>query len=116
MNNLQELIAKHKGTRSYAALAEATYGHISASMLHRLANHEAKTFPGAKTLQALAQALELPINDVILAAAKSAGLNPQPVPNTDELQEQLFYHQNQAATYKNQLQELRSSVVPRKGA
>lgn len=114
MNNLQQLIAEHKGTRSYVALAEASDGRIAASMLHRLANKEAKSFPGATTLEGLAQALNLPINDIILAAAKSAGLNPQPIPNVDDIKEQLFYHQNRAATYKNQLQKLRARIAPRK--
>ncbi|ALV44702.1 hypothetical protein MB46_03425 [Arthrobacter alpinus] len=116
MNNLQELIQQHKGTRSYVALAEAANGRISASMLHRLATQEAKSFPGATTLEGLAQALNLPINDIILAAAKSAGLNPQPglnhhpTPNMDDFKEQLFYHQNRAATYKKQLDELRAQT------
>lgn len=114
MNNLQELIQQHKGTRSYAALAKASNGRINASMLHRIANKEAKTFPAAATLEGLAQALNLPINTVILAAAKSAGLNPQPMPNVNDLNEQLYYHQHHAATYKNQLQKLRARISPRK--
>lgn len=127
MNTLQELIAANKGTRTYVALAEASNGQLSDRTIHGIATKTAApTFPTPNTLNGIAAALNLPINDVVLAAAKSAGLNTQPtnvaerinesVPDPDlaDLREQIFYHQHHAATYKNQLQELRAHITPRK--
>lgn len=111
MTNLQVLIAEHKGKRSYATLADASGGLISAAIFQRVATNDAIAFPNVGTLQGVATALNVPINDVVLAAGRSAGLDTQPMPDVHDLNERLFYHQHHAATYKTRLAALRARII-----
>lgn len=111
MNNLQDLIAQHKGKRSYATLANASGGLAKAASLQAIATKEAASFPNADTLKGIAAALNLHINDVVLAAGRSAGLDTEPMPNIHDINERMFYHQHHAATYKAQLAALRARII-----
>ncbi|GAA5227252.1 hypothetical protein [Paeniglutamicibacter antarcticus] len=111
MNNLQELIQAHKGKRSYANLAEASDGQVKAASLQALATATGTAFPSVNTLQGIATALNLHINDVVLAAGRSAGLDTHPMPDVHDLNERVFYHQHHAATHKAQLAALRARII-----
>lgn len=111
--NLQELIANHKGNRTYADLAEASGGLLNALTFRNIAIKEtAVRFPNVDALQGIATALNFHINDVVLAAARSMGLDTQPMPDVSHIHERVFYHQHHAATYKAQLTALRARIIP----
>lgn len=111
--NLQDLIAQHKDGRTYAALADASGGLVKVKALQGLAGTKsASGFPSIDTLQGIATALNLHINDVVLAAGRSAGLDTEPMPNVHDLNERVFYHQHHAATYKAQHAALRARIIP----
>lgn len=112
MNNLQELMAQHKGKRSYATLADASGGLVSSKVLEGIVNRPPAGFPSTDTLKGIAVALNIPISDVVLAAGCSAGLDTHPMPDVHQLNEQVFYHQHHAATYKAQMAALHARIIP----
>ena len=118
--NLHTLIATYKDGRSYQALADSSNGAISQKAFQSIATRETKAFPSADTIKGLATALNVNQRTIINAIAESLGLcqehptgprSPQAVADLEEqhaklleklhhLQEQNYYWQNHAATYK----------------
>ena len=114
MTTLQDLIAEHKGNRSYRALADASNGLVSSKVLDGIVNRPPAGFPSIGTLKGIATALNVPISDVVLAAGKSAGLDTHPMPNVHELRERIFYWQHHTLTYKTALGSLRARIIKAK--
>lgn len=118
--DLHTLIATHKNGRSYQTLADNSNGTITRAALQRIATYETKAFPGPETIKGIATALNVTQRTVILAAAESLDLladdptgprSPAQIENLEEqhtklleklhhLQEQIYYWQNHAATYR----------------
>lgn len=71
---LQALVADRKGDRSYEQLAALSDGRLSRARIQQIATREMKAFPDAATLAGLAQALDVPVQEVVLATARSLGL------------------------------------------
>lgn len=71
---LQALVADRKGDRSYEQLAALSGGRLSRARIQQIATREMKAFPDAATLAGLAQALDVPVQEVVLATARSLGL------------------------------------------
>lgn len=71
---LQALVADRKGDRSYEQLAALSEGRLSRARIQQIATREMKAFPDAVTLAGLAQALDVPVQEVVLATARSLGL------------------------------------------
>lgn len=71
---LQALVADRKGDRSYERLAALSGGRLSRARIQQIATREMKSFPDAATLAGLAQALDVPVQEVVLATARSLGL------------------------------------------
>lgn len=71
---LQALVADWKGDRSYEQLAALSDGRLSRARIQQIATREMKAFPDAATLAGLAQALDVPVQEVVLATARSLGL------------------------------------------
>lgn len=72
--SLQALVADRKGDRSYEQLAALSDGRLSRARIQQIATREMKAFPDAATLAGLAQALDVPVQEVVLATARSLGL------------------------------------------
>lgn len=71
---LQALVADRKGDRSYEQLAALSDGRLSRARIQQIATREMKAFPDAATLAGLAMALDVPVQEVVLATARSLGL------------------------------------------
>lgn len=71
---LQALVADRKGDRSYEQLAALSGGRLSRARIQQIATRDMKAFPDAATLAGLAQALDVPVQEVVLASARSLGL------------------------------------------
>lgn len=71
---LQALVADRKGDRSYEQLAALSDGRLSRARIQQIATREMRAFPDAATLAGLAQALDVPVQEVVLATARSLGL------------------------------------------
>lgn len=71
---LQALVADRKGGRSYEQLAALSGGRLSRARIQQIATREMKAFPDAATLAGLARALDVPVQEVVLATARSLGL------------------------------------------
>ena len=109
MTNLQQLIAAHKGPKSYRELAEQSGGRLEAKAFHSVATTATTAkLPSPAHLEGIASALGIPIRDVILAAATSAGLTPEPIPDVQELREQLLYYRLHTAAYKGRIAKQRA--------
>lgn len=118
--NLQALIATHKNGRSYQALADNSNGIMTHQSFQGIATRPTKAFPSPETIKGIATALNVSQRTVILAAAESLGLckddptgprSPQAIADLEtehtkllektwHLQEQIYYWQNHASTYK----------------
>lgn len=72
--NLSDLIATHRGDRSYAALARDCGGAPASERLRQLVTAPIRNFPDPPTIKGLATGLRLPESEVVLAAAESLGL------------------------------------------
>lgn len=74
---LADLITEHKGDRSYADLSRLTGGAVTRGRWQQLATVRTQTqFPEPRTIRGVAEALRLTHLEVILAAARSVGLEP----------------------------------------
>lgn len=71
---LQALVTDRKGDRSYERLAALSGGRLSRARIQQIATRELRSFPDAATLAGLAQALDVPVQEVVLATARSLGL------------------------------------------
>ncbi|ASN38843.1 hypothetical protein CGQ24_07350 [Arthrobacter sp. 7749] len=114
MNNLQDLIAQHKGDRSYSKLAAASGDLVKSATLQRIATIPTGAFPEPKALEGIATAFNIPISDVVLAAGRSAGLSTEPMPDVHQLREQIFYWQHHTLTYKTALGSLHARIIKAK--
>lgn len=72
--DLSELVDLHRGGRSYVELARDCGGAPSAKRLQQLVRGTIKNFPDPETVVALAKGLRVTQSAVVLAAAKSLGL------------------------------------------
>src|SRR5690349_5605398 len=70
---LADLIAARKGDLSYEALAQR--GGLSTAAVHKFATGNNKDFPPPATVHGLARALQVPVRDVVMAAAYGLGLD-----------------------------------------
>jgi hypothetical protein len=105
--NLQEMIQHHKGDRSYPQLAAAAGGTVSSRTLQSISKDGFTRFPDAATLTSIAAALGLQPRDVVLAAAKSLGIDVDDLstaevirPGTPGPEEQIYYWRKHAEHYK----------------
>lgn len=80
--NLAGLIRARKGDRTFQELSDATGGAIGAKHVQIMSQRAIANFPNVKTIEALALALRVPVIDVVLAAARSVGLN---IPESGDL-------------------------------
>jgi hypothetical protein len=75
---LRELIQERKRGRSYFQL-EVDGGHVlKAARWHQIATGQLRDFPAPRSVAAMANALGVSQETVILAAAKSLGLETRP--------------------------------------
>lgn len=72
--DLAQLITATKGDRSYESLARAGGGVPGAKRWHQLATLPIRNFPDPPTVRALSRALGVTETTVVLAAARSLGL------------------------------------------
>lgn len=72
---LAELIITQKGDRTYRKLSKDCGGMPTDSRLNSLVNVGIKNFPDIDTIQRLAIGLRVNVTDVLLACARSLGLN-----------------------------------------
>jgi hypothetical protein len=76
---LADLINDRKGTRSYADLERDTGGTITRGRFQQLATvRKQSKFPDPSTLRGIVMATNLPMREVVLAAARSVGLSVPP--------------------------------------
>lgn len=103
---LQQLILDTKSEldRSYANIANASHGVLTANGLQKLATSKFSAFPAPETLQGIADALGLSINEVVLAAARSLNINVR-----DSYQDDLILFG--AKTLPRESQELLKSMA-----
>lgn len=73
--NLAQLIAAHKGQRSYADLERDCGGTPKAARWQQLATAPPKNFPDPPTIEALARGLKVPAVTVVLSSAESLGID-----------------------------------------
>lgn len=73
--NLSELIRATKGDRSYDKLEEAAGGKPTAARWQQLATAAQRNFPDPPTIQGMAKALGVAEKVVVLAAARTLGLD-----------------------------------------
>jgi hypothetical protein len=73
--DLAQLIDATKGDRSYETLARAAGGAPGAKRWHQLATKPIKNFPDPPTVRAVSKALGVTEAVVVLAAARSLGLD-----------------------------------------
>lgn len=73
--NLAALINLRKGDRSYERLSRDCGGNPSRARLQQIATGELKEFPDPETIQCLSRGLGATVTDIILASARSLGLN-----------------------------------------
>lgn len=71
---LMELINDYKGSRSFRDLAADSEIGVQWVRFQQLASRDLKNFPDPKTLLGVSQALSLPMDEVVLATARSVGL------------------------------------------
>ncbi|WP_102160080.1 hypothetical protein [Zhihengliuella halotolerans] len=116
---LEELISQHKGGRSYAQLAKDCDNQVTAGNLQRMGSQPPKTFPGPETINGLARGLHIPNTQVLHAIATSLGMHLQTNlthrPDEDGADstpnnEQIYYWQNHAATYRTRYHALRNAL------
>ena len=76
---LADLINDRKGTRSFARLSRDAGGYPTRNRFQQLATvREQNMFPSPDTLRGVARALNAPMSEVVLAAARSVGLEVPP--------------------------------------
>lgn len=83
--DLSALITTHKGTRSYERLSRDCGGGVSAVRLNQLVRLPIKNFPDPATMTHLARGLTVPVREVLLATARSVGMNLPTGYDTDSL-------------------------------
>jgi hypothetical protein len=72
---LQRLILDLKGDRSYERLARDCGFDMKSRALHRAATKPALSFPDPDTIRGLSRGLNVPVTRVVMACARSVGLN-----------------------------------------
>lgn len=72
--DLAALIAAHQGDRSYDRLSRDCGGIPTGQRLHQLATSQIKDYPAAPTIRGLARGLSVSQTTVVLACARSLGL------------------------------------------
>lgn len=72
--DLRQLIRTHKDGRTFGELATASHGRVSAARWQQLAARNPRAFPAATTIAAIATALALSEESVLLATGESLGL------------------------------------------
>lgn len=72
---LSQLIHMRRGHRSYQRLSQDCGGTPSMKAIHYLAAQVPKGFPNKATLEGLSLGLNVPLTEVVLAAARSLEMN-----------------------------------------
>lgn len=83
--DLGELILSRKGSRSYDRLARDCGGDLTAARVHQLATAHMRRFPGPDVMTNLARGLSVSPREVVLAAARSLGMNLPSGYDTDSM-------------------------------
>ncbi len=86
--DIDQIINRVRKTRgwSYRTLSERTDSTVSHQRWQQLANADRlKEFPEPRTITAIAQALDVDVTTVVLALAKSIGLDVRPSPAASDL-------------------------------
>lgn len=83
---LATLVLDHKGDRSYERLSKDCGGEPTGKRLQQIATTPIKTFPDAETIQGIAQGLGVSVTDVVLASARSLGLEVRTDPGPAAVQ------------------------------
>lgn len=83
---LATLVLDHKGDRSYERLSRDCGGEPTGKRLQQIATNPIKTFPDAETIQGVAQGLGVSVTDVVLASARSLGLQVRTDPGPAAVQ------------------------------
>lgn len=83
--NLGELILSRKGSRSYERLARDCGGDLTATRLHQLATAHMRRFPGPDMMTNLARGLSVSPREVVLAAARTVGMDLPSGYDTDSM-------------------------------
>lgn len=76
---LLDLIERHRAGRKNTELAAASHGLLNAAAIGNLTNGGLKRFPKPDSLEGYAYALNVPLADVVLAAAVSTGLDARKI-------------------------------------
>lgn len=72
---IARLLIERKGERSYARLAEDCGGVPAGRRLQQMATRPLRNFPDPDTIRAIARGLQVSVTDVVLASARSLGLD-----------------------------------------
>lgn len=72
--DLADLIGQTKGDRSYAKLAQESGDVVIRQRWYQLATSPLKEFPEPPTIEAIARGLGVSVTDVVIACARSVGL------------------------------------------
>lgn len=72
---LQELVLRLKGDRSYDALEKAAGGIPSSRALQKLVNNGFTRMPNPETFRGLSRALNVSQRELVLAAARTLGID-----------------------------------------
>jgi hypothetical protein len=74
--DLRDLIARHKGDRSYDRLARESHDNPTSGRWHQLATQPRQSnFPRPDTIQGVARTLGVTVTEVVMAAARSMGID-----------------------------------------
>ena len=72
---IQRLLLDRKGDRSFERLSKDCGGRPGAAALQKMSSNELKGFPDVDTVRGLSRGLNVPVRDVLLACARSVGLD-----------------------------------------
>lgn len=68
------MVLDNKGDRSLERLSKDCGGRPTAAGLQKMTTSELKAFPDVETIRGLSRGLNVPVRDVVLACARSVGL------------------------------------------
>ena len=71
---IQRMVLDNKGDRSLERLSKDCGGRPTAAGLQKMTTNELKAFPDVETIRGLSRGLNVPVRDVVLACARSVGL------------------------------------------
>jgi hypothetical protein len=143
--NFQQLVLQHKGSRSYQDISKAAGGVPDPKGLQRLVTDGFTRLPSPATLTGVAKALDISTHEILIAAARTIGLEVDDVssaevipheskedkkgvvttdtlggtqllrPGTPDPEEQIYYWRKHAEHYKARALAVTTGVTGHQG-